>query len=72
MNGADWKSDYNWLDPKEPTREWYGVTTDRDGAVTELSPLRPQRTSGGDRFIPGSVTVARSFADGAGTPANPG
>ena len=37
MNGADWKSDYNWLDPKEPTREWYGVTTDRDGAATELS-----------------------------------
>ena len=35
-DGANWTSNDNWLSDR-PIGEWYGVTTDRSGRVTELS-----------------------------------
>ncbi len=35
-DGANWTSNDNWLSNR-PIGEWYGVTTDRGGRVTELS-----------------------------------
>ena len=35
-DGANWTSNDNWLSNR-PIGEWYGVTTDRSGRVTELS-----------------------------------
>ena len=35
-DGANWRSNDNWLSDR-PIGEWYGVTTDRSGRVTELS-----------------------------------
>ena len=35
-NGTNWKNNANWLSG-EPLSNWYGVTTDIDGRVTELS-----------------------------------
>ena len=36
MEGANWTNATNWAST-EPLGEWYGVTTDADGRVTELS-----------------------------------
>ena len=33
--GANWRNNYNWLSDA-PVDDWYGVTTDGDGRVTEL------------------------------------
>ena len=35
-DGANWMSNDNWMSNR-PIGEWYGVTTDRSGRVTELS-----------------------------------
>lgn len=35
-DGRRWKNNSNWLSA-EPLDQWYGVTTDEDGRVTELS-----------------------------------
>ncbi len=35
-DGPNWKSNTNWLSDR-PLAEWSGVTTDRDGRVTELA-----------------------------------
>ena len=34
--GADWKDNTNWLSDG-PLDDWYGVTTDANGRVTELN-----------------------------------
>ena len=47
-NGASWtRNSTNWLSDR-PLGEWYGVTTDANGRVTELD-LTQNRLSG-DRF----------------------
>ena len=43
-DGANWTSNDNWLSDR-PIGEWYGVTTDRNGRVTELL-LGDNRLSG--------------------------
>ena len=43
-DGANWDSNANWLSDR-PIGEWYGVTTDRNGRVTELI-LGDNRLSG--------------------------
>ena len=43
-DGANWDSNANWLSDR-PIGEWYGVTTDRNGRVTELL-LGDNRLSG--------------------------
>ena len=43
-NGPNWTNNKNWTIPK-PLDEWYGVTTDADGRVTELN-LRDNNLSG--------------------------
>ena len=43
-DGANWTSNDNWLSNR-PIGEWYGVTTDRNGRVTELL-LGDNRLSG--------------------------
>ena len=35
-DGANWTDSTNWLDETKPLGEWYGVTTNTDGEVTEL------------------------------------
>ena len=35
-DGANWTDSTNWLDATKPLGEWYGVTTNTDGEVTEL------------------------------------
>ena len=42
-NGANWKNNDNWLSDK-PIGEWHGVTTDRNGRVTELDLSENQLT----------------------------
>ena len=38
-NGSSWRDDTNWVSSR-PLGEWHGVSTDADGRVTELDPLR--------------------------------
>ena len=35
LDGANWQRNRNWLS-EEPIGRWYGVSTDRDGRVTEI------------------------------------
>ena len=43
-NGSSWRDDTNWVSSR-PLGEWYGVSTDADGRVTELD-LRDNQLSG--------------------------
>ena len=43
-NGSSWLDDTNWVSSR-PLGEWYGVSTDADGRVTELD-LRDNQLSG--------------------------
>ena len=43
-NGSSWREDTNWVSSR-PLGEWYGVSTDADGRVTELD-LRDNQLSG--------------------------
>ena len=43
-NGANWKNNDNWLSDR-PIGDWHGVTTDRNGRVTELA-LHDNRLTG--------------------------
>ena len=36
-DGPNWTNDDNWADDDKPLGEWYGVITDDDGRVTDLS-----------------------------------
>ena len=42
--GTNWKNKHNWL-TDVPVDQWYGVTTDSDGRVTEIN-LRESRLAG--------------------------
>ena len=42
-NGANWKNNDNWLSDR-PIGDWHGVTTDRNGRVTELDLSENQLT----------------------------
>ena len=44
-DGANWKLKYNWAYDLAPLEAWYGVTTDSDGRVTELT-LRDNNLTG--------------------------
>ncbi len=55
-NGPNWTNKKNWTTPA-PLGEWYGVTTDADGRVTELN-LRDNNLSG---LLPPSLSNLSSL-----------
>ena len=59
--GSNWRDSDAWL-ATQALEEWYGVTTDSLGRVTELDPGR-QRPDGRTSFLPGRPAQADPPAD---------